>query len=228
MNNMTVDTLQDAIKQVKHASDKEGKRPVLGCANFSRSDKDGYTDVVTTDGFRLAHATVLGSSITGPHTLDKDGEIDKLIKSKDKWAGIDGSKLTPSDETYPKWQQLIPDIADMDMIEFNIADMIVIAKALKDATIMRMYVEDDHINITAEIEGSKDNILFQTKIDAKHTGGRIDVKVAINPKYVLDCMKALSSKYIPMCYMYIMDVSSPVMFKHVGYEEVIMPMFVQW
>jgi len=220
---MKTKELQDIVKLVKHAIAKETP-PVLTCINFSREGE--VTHVVAADGFRLAHVKTSSSGIEGNYSLKDNEDLATVLKCKDKLAKI--GTMKQSGGIFLKWQMLIPDTTDCLAVSVNISKLLAVSKALQDARIMRVIIQDGKLNISAKVESGRDDIEFHTSISAKIEHNAYYNKFAINPTYVYELCKALPDKYIPDVTIYVSTPSSPVVFRHPALEEVIMPVFVQW
>jgi len=144
-------------------------------------------------------------------------------------------KVEPCDKPFPNYRILIPDSKHiLSTIEVDIKDLLNIASLFINTkcTSIRLVLEDKYIKCSS---GSKtqieENIIYSEAYlpFATVAGRKKDVKVAINPKYLLETAKALKSiSGLVKCKISICSPAEPIVITAGDYTEVVMPMYVQW
>jgi len=144
-------------------------------------------------------------------------------------------KIDPCLQPFPNYVILIPDSKRiLSTMEVNVSDLYKIASLFMNTkcTSVRMILEDKTIKCCSGPRNDpEDDIIYTEAYLPVSTviGQKTDVKVAVNPKYLLDTAKALKSiKESTKCKIAICSPSAPITFKAGDYTEVVMPMYVKW
>lgn len=179
------------------------------------------------------------------HAVERDGLREALSvahynKARKELVAADGFRLVvikidPCDMPFPNYVVLIPDSKQiLSTIEVDISDLHKIASLFMNTkcTSVRLILEDKTIKCCsgAKNDAEEDIIYTEAYLPISAViGQKNDVKVAVNPKYLLDTAKALKSiKGLIKCKIVICSPSQPIVFKAGDYTEVVMPMYVKW
>lgn len=179
------------------------------------------------------------------HAVEKDDIREALSVShyneeRQELVAADGFRLVvikidPCEKPFPNYVILIPDAKQiLSTIEVEISDLHKIASLFMNTkcTSVRLMLEDKTIKCCSGAKNKPEEDIIYTEAYLPVStviGQKKDVKVAVNPKYLLDTAKALKSlKGLTKCKIAICSPSQPITFKAGDYTEVVMPMYVEW
>lgn len=148
---------------------------------------------------------------------------------------MDGFRLAIADigapANFPPYETLIPKEYKVT-VKVNVNELLMVARSFATAKftppIVRINIKKDSLHFYTQNEGNP-NMTAELKYEIE-SGDTANVKVAINPKYLFECVKSLkvaSGKGLSIT-MSIGTPAQPIKFTTADYTEVVMPMFVRW
>jgi DNA polymerase-3 subunit beta len=222
--------LGGALRRTAYATSTDESRYVLN--GILMEDVDLSLCFIATDGRRLAKCE-LGSNATVNAILPNKA-VSMLLRSVDAaeiitvsvgqgWAQFDASGLSIQTKliegSFPNWRQVMPGKATAS-VRISRQDLL---NSVKRVGIM---VNERTNAITLEFSGSQVVLsanspdVGEAKEQVDCEGG-VDLKTAVNPLYMTQCLAALTSDSITID---LIDEASPLTIQDNGFSYVVMPM----
>lgn len=222
--------LGGALRRTAYATSTDESRYVLN--GILIEDFEMSLCLVATDGRRLAKCEL--GTYAPVNAILPNKAVSMLLRAVDSteiiivrvgqgWAEFDASGVSIRtkliDGTFPNWRQVMPGRATANVKMSRQAFL----DSLKRVGIMA----NERTNaVTLEFSGSQVVLsanspdVGEAKEEVDCDGG-IDVKVAVNPLYMTQCLAALTSDFITID---LIDEASPLTVRDNGFAYVVMPM----
>jgi DNA polymerase-3 subunit beta len=237
---LPVDTLSDMVDRVYRVTSKDTSRPILG--GILITVEENQVRLVATDSYRLAvcdthvetstlegdfRMIIPGAAFHAVLSLPSEESTILLGATENQVVFITGNTTYISrriEGNFPNYKQLLPDSCDTSLVigldDFNDAlkRVSVVAQA-NSAVRFDIDTEADLLTMSATSQDQGD-AREQLGVDAS---GR-DVEIALNYRYVFDCINALSDE--KEVTLELRDASQPAIFKsyaQINYLYLLMP-----